>query len=85
MVLDLRHWVVLPTAVMVFLLFSGKYIYNFFDFLKLSSQLQTFFAGGTYVVIALFLMALVGVIDWREILQLLGIKNKRMRKFQKDK
>ncbi len=84
MVLDLRHWVLLPTAVMVFLMLSGKYIYNFFNFFNFSSRWQTFFAGGTYFVIAVFLMALVGVIDWREILQLLGIKSKKTRKFKRN-
>ena len=83
MVLDLRHWIVLPSMVTVFLLFAGKYIYSFFNILKLYSPVQTLFAVVAYIVIALFLMALVGVIDWREILQLLGLKNKMVRKFKK--
>jgi stage V sporulation protein B len=83
MVLDLRHWVILPSAVTVALFFSGKYIYNFFNFMKLYTPVQTLFAIAAYIIIAVFLMALVGVINWREILQLLGLKNKKVRKFKK--
>lgn len=82
-VIDLRHWLVLPVGVTAVMLFSGKYIYSFFNFLKLNSPIQTFFAVVTYIVIALFLMALVGVIDWRELLQLLGLRSKKVRKFKK--
>jgi stage V sporulation protein B len=82
MVMDLRHWVVLPSAVAIILFVSSKYIYSFFNFLNLYSPVQTLFAVATYIVIAIFLMALVGVIDWREIFQLLGLKNKRVRKFK---
>lgn len=83
MVLDFRHWLVLPMVATLFLMFSGKYIYSFFDFLKLPSQWQTLLTLGTYIVVAIFLMALVGVIDWREILQLLGFKTKKVRKFKR--
>lgn len=83
MALDLRHWVVRPTLVTVLLFIFSNYIYSFFNFLRLSSVWQTLFAVGAYIVIALFLMALVGAIDWRELLQLLGIKNKKVRKYKK--
>ncbi len=83
MALDLRHWVIRPAAVTALLLITGRYIYSFFDFLKLSAPWQTILAVGAYIIIAVFLMALVGAIDWREILQLLGIKNKKVRKFKK--
>lgn len=83
MVLDLRRWVLLPMVVTAVLFFSSRYIYSFFNFLKLSSPVQTLFAVVAYIIIALFLMALVGVIDWREILQLLGLKNKIVRKFKR--
>ena len=83
MVLDIRRWVLLPLVVTGVLFFSSKYIYNFFNFLNLYSPVQTLFAVATYIIIAIFLMALVGVIDWREILQLLGLKNKKVRKFKK--
>lgn len=83
MVLDLRHWVVLPAIITVVLFFFAKYIYAFFNFMKLYSPIQTLFAVTTYIIIALFLMALVGVINWREILQLLGLKNKKVRKLKK--
>lgn len=82
-VIDLRHWLILPAAVTAFMVFTGKYIYSFFNVFQLSVQWQTLLAAGTYIVIAVFLMALVGVIDWREILQLLGLKNKKVRKFKK--
>ncbi len=75
MVLDLRHWVVLPTAVTAVLFFCAKYIYSFFNFMKLYTPVQTLLAITAYIIVALFLMALVGVINWREILQLLGLKN----------
>ena len=84
MVLDLRRWVLLPMAVTLILFFSSKYIYSFFNFLKLYSPVQTLFAVAAYIIIAIFLMALVGVIDWREILQLLGLKDKKLRKFKKE-
>ena len=84
MVLDLRRWVLLPMGVTVILLFSGKYIYSFFDFMKLSSPFQTLLAAGAFVTIDLFLMALVGAINWRELLQLLGLKNKVTRKFKRE-
>ena len=83
MVLDLRHWVVLPVVVTLGLFFSSKYIYSFFNFLNLYSPVQTLFAVTAYFLVAIFLMALVGVIDWREILQLIGLKNKKVRKFKK--
>lgn len=82
MVLDLRHWVVLPGIVALFLMFTGKYIYSFFNIFKLYSPIQTLFAVAAYIIIAIFLMALAGVIDWKEILQLLGLKNKVVRKFK---
>lgn len=82
MALDLRHWLILPMGVSVILFFTSKYIYSFFNFLNLYAPVQTLFAVVAYIIIALFLMALVGVIDWREILQLLGLKNKKVRKFK---
>lgn len=84
MVIDLRRWLILPLAVTLILFFSSKYIYSFFNFLKLYAPVQTLFAVAAYIIIALFLMALVGVIDWREILQLLGLKTKKVRKFKKE-
>lgn len=84
MVIDLRRWVFLPLAVTLILFISSKYIYSFFNFMKLYTPVQTLFAVVAYIIIALFLMALVGVIDWREILQLLGLKNKKVRKFKKE-
>ncbi|HEX2927377.1 MAG TPA: stage V sporulation protein B [Ruminiclostridium sp.] len=84
MVLDLRKWIVLPTGVTALLVLSSKYIYSFFNFMGLPSALQTLFAISAYIVIAVFLMALVGVIDWREILQLFGVKSKKTRKFKKE-
>jgi stage V sporulation protein B len=84
MLLDFRKWILLPSGVTIFLVLSGKYIYNFFNFLKLSSGWQTLFAVCTYIVIAIFLMALVGVIEWRELLQLLGIKGKKVSKLKKE-
>ncbi|HEY5585325.1 MAG TPA: stage V sporulation protein B [Ruminiclostridium sp.] len=84
MVLDVRRWVLLPMGVTGILLFSSKYIYSFFDFLKLNSSWQTLFAVGAFFIIDLFLMALVGAIDWRELLQLLGLKTKKTRKFKKE-
>ncbi|PYG88209.1 stage V sporulation protein B [Ruminiclostridium sufflavum DSM 19573] len=83
MVLDLRHWVLLPAAVTVVLFIFGKNIYGFFSFMRLNASVHTLFAIAAYIIIALFLMALVGVINWRELLQLLGLKNKRVRKFKK--
>ncbi len=83
MVIDLRRWVVLPFAVTIILFLSRKYIYSFFNFLSLNSPVQTLFTVAAYIIIALFLMALVGVIDWREILQLLGLKNKMVRRFKR--
>ncbi|WP_027628499.1 stage V sporulation protein B [Ruminiclostridium cellobioparum] len=83
MALDLRHWVVRPALVTVLLFLLSNYIYSFFNFLKLPVIWQTLFAVGAYIVIALFLMALVGAIDWRELLQLLGIRNKKVRKYKK--
>lgn len=82
MVLDIRHWIVLPGIVTMFLMFTGKYIYSFFNMFRLNSPVQTLFAVVAYIVIAVFLMALAGVIDWKEILQLLGLKNKIVRKFK---
>ncbi len=84
MVLDLRHWVLFPLAVTVVLFFFSKYIYNFFNFMNLYTPIQTLFAIAAYIIIAVFLMALVGVINWREILQLFGVNNKKVRKFKKD-
>ncbi len=84
MALDFRHWVVRPGLVMAVLIFIGNYIFSFFNFLKLPSALHTLLAVGAYIVIALFLMALAGAVDWRELLQLLGIKNKRVRKYKKE-
>ncbi len=83
MALDLRHWVVRPALVTVLLFLFSSYIYSFFNFLKLPVVWQTLFAVGAYIVIALFLMALAGAIDWRELLQLLGIKNRKVRKYKK--
>jgi stage V sporulation protein B len=84
MVLDIRRWVLLPMAVTVILFFSSKYIYSFFNFLNLYSPVQTLLAVAVFIIIALFLMALVGVIDWREILQLLGLRNKKVRRFRRE-
>jgi len=84
MALDLRHWLIRPGLVMVVLLFTGNYIFSFFNFLKLPVALHTLLAVGAYIVIALFLMALVGAVDWRELLQLLGIKSKKIRKYKKE-
>jgi len=83
MALDFRHWIIRPALVTVVMFIFSDYIYSFFNFLKLTSIWQTLFAVGAYIVIALFLMALVGVIDWRELLQLLGIKSKKIRKYKK--
>lgn len=83
MAIDLRHWVVLPTIVTAILFVCAKYIYSFFNFMNLYTPIQTLFSITAYIIIALFLMALVGVIDWRELLQLLGIKNKKVRNFKK--
>lgn len=83
MMLDLRRWVVLPMAVAIVLFMTNNYIYSFFNFMHLSPPVQIIFAVAAYIVIALFLMALVGVIDWREILQLMGFKNKTIKKFKK--
>lgn len=85
MVIDLRKWVVLPAGVTVVLVLSSKYIYSFFNFMKLSAAWQTLFAVCAYIAIAVFLMALVGAIDWREILQLLGIKIKKREILRKNK
>lgn len=84
MMIDLRRWVVLPAGVTVVLVLSSKYIYSFFNFMNLSAAWQTLFAVCAYIIIAIFLMALVGVIDWHEVLQLLGIKNKKVRNFKKE-
>lgn len=84
MALDLRHWVVRPAGVLVLMLVFSRFIYSFFNFLKLPAVWQTLLAVGAYIIIAVFLMALVGAIDWRELLQLLGIRNKRIRKFKKE-
>ncbi len=83
MALDLRHWVVRPSLVTIVLFLVSRYVYSFFNFLKLSASWQTLFTVGAYVIIALFLMALAGVIDWRELLQLLGVKNKKVRKYKR--
>lgn len=84
MALDFRHWLVRPAGVALLMFFLSNYIYSFFNFLKLSVLWQTLLAVGAYIIIALFLMALVGAIDWRELLQLLGLKNKRVRKFKRE-
>ena len=83
MALDLRHWVVRPSLVTIVLFLVSRYVYSFFNFLKLSASWHTLFTVGAYVIIALFLMALAGVIDWRELLQLLGVKNKKVRKYKR--
>ncbi len=83
MALDLRHWIVRPALVTVLLFILSDYIYSSFNFLKLSPGWQTLIAVGTYIVIALFLMALVGAIDWRELLQLLGVRSRKVRKYKK--
>ncbi len=84
MALDLRHWVVRPAIVTVALFVLSNYIYSFFNFLRVSEVLQTLLAVGAYIGIALFLMALVGAIDWRELFQLLGIKSRRVRKYKRN-
>lgn len=83
MALDFRHWVIRPAAVTVLLFIFSDYIYSFFNFLKLPVVWQTLLAVGAYITIALFLMALVGAIAWRELFQMLGLKNKKVRKFKK--
>jgi len=84
MVLDLRRWVLLPTAVTLILFLTSKYIYSFFNFMKIYAPVQTLLAVTAYIIIAIFLMAIVGVINWREILQLLGLKSRRVRKYKKE-
>lgn len=84
MLLDFRKWIVLPAGVTAILVLSSKYIYSFFNFMNLSAAWQTLFAVSAYIIIAVFLMSLVGVVDWRELLQLFGIKTKKVRKFKKE-
>lgn len=84
MALDFRHWLVRPAGVALLMFFFSEYIYSFFNFLKLAAIWQTLLAVGAYIIIALFLMALVGAIEWRELLQLLGLKNKKVRKYKRE-
>jgi stage V sporulation protein B len=78
--MDLRKWIILPGIVTTFLIFTGKYIYSFFNFLKLATPLHTLFVIIIFMFAGLGLMTIVGVIDRKEVMQLVGLKKARGRR-----
>jgi stage V sporulation protein B len=74
MFLDIRNWILKPGLVCAAMIFMGKYIYSFFGIFVSGQTYNTFFAAGGYLLIAVALMFVTGVLQREEILRLIGIK-----------
>ena len=78
--MDLRKWVILPGIVTAFMIFTGKYIYSFFNFLGLATPIHTLFVIIIFMLAGLGLMTIAGVIDRNEVMQLVGLKRTKGRR-----
>jgi stage V sporulation protein B len=74
MVINLRNWVIKPGIVGVIMFLTGRYIYSFFWIFKCGYTLTVVFAILSNVVIALFLMVMVGALGKDEMLRIFGVK-----------
>ena len=77
MAVDIGNWIIRPGLAGIIMFFTGRYIYSFFTIFKLPEAYTVLATIIGYVLIALGLMVVVGAMDKKEILNLIGFKKKR--------
>jgi len=80
MLLDIRNWLIKPGIIGVIMFAIGRYIYYFFTIFKLGSVLSILMAVSSNVLIAFILLFVFGVLDKKEILNLVGIRQNQINK-----
>jgi stage V sporulation protein B len=73
MPIHLRNWIVKPGGVGLVMFLIGRYIYSFFGIFRLGNTWTIMITITANVVIALFLMTLVGVLQKEELLKMTGL------------
>ncbi|MCX7711597.1 MAG: stage V sporulation protein B [Clostridia bacterium] len=76
MTLDLRNWILKPGIVGGVMYFIGKYIYSFFEIFSIGNRWTIVMAVAGNVSIAIALMMVVGALDRKEIMRLIGFKKR---------
>jgi stage V sporulation protein B len=74
MFLDIRNWILKPGLVCGAMIITGKYIYSFFSIFISKQIYNTLFAVAGYLLIAVALMFITGVLQREEIIRIIGIK-----------
>lgn len=74
MTLEFGKWIVKPAFACFLLIVTSKYIISFFSIFNLHEYLTTFFAVISLCFGGLLIMTLLGVLEIRELLKMIGIK-----------
>lgn len=74
MVFDLRNWFIKPGLVGFAVVFTGKYIRQFFNIFHVGTHLATLMSLAASTLTAAFLMMTAGVLNPREILKAAGLR-----------
>lgn len=76
MAIDLGSWFIKPSVACLLMILSSKYIYFFFTIFNLPNIILTLAAIGTVCVEGLLLMTVLGVLDIKDMVKMLGVKVK---------
>lgn len=74
MTVDIRNWLVKPAVAFVALAVTAKYIMHFYTIFPLGQALITLCTISTCIIEGMLVMVILGVVDKRDILKIIGYK-----------